>query len=259
MKSYILALGLMWGFYATASPPRVSLWRMDCGSFVTKGLTNSCYLVRHNHDYMLWDAGFGTEMLGRPQEHGKGSWIELKQTLGAQLALLGLRTGQVSILGISHTHFDHIGQAADFPAARLVVGKEDWAAIRAQSPDAMSESQRLKPWLDEGAPKELITGDKDVFGDGSVVMIATPGHTPGHYSLLVRLKRSGAILLTGDLYYSAQQYAQDEVPKHNSSVAATLASFARFRALAKSVQATVIIQHEPTDVSKLPPFPNAAE
>ena len=259
MKNSILALGLMWAFCATASIPRVSLWRMDCGSFVTKRLTNSCYLVRHDHDYMLWDAGFGTELLGRPQEHGKGSWIELKRTLAAQLALLGLRTGQVGILGISHTHFDHIGQAADFPTARLLMGKEDWETMRAQSPDATSESQRLKPWLDEGAPKELINGDKDVFGDGSVVMIATPGHTPGHYSLLVRLKRSGAILLTGDLYYSAQQYAQDEVPKHNSSVAATLASFARFRALAKSVRATIVIQHEPADVLKLPPFPNAAE
>ena len=259
MKNSILALGLMWGFCATASMPHVSLWRMDCGSFVTKRLTNSCYLVRHDHDYMLWDAGFGTELLGRPQVHGKGSWIELKQSLVAQLALLGLRTGQVGILGISHTHFDHIGQAADFPTARLLMGKEDWETMRAQSPDATSESQRLKPWLDEGAPKELMGGDKDVFGDGSVVMIATPGHTPGHYSLLVRLERSGAILLTGDLYYSAQQYVQDEVPKHNSSAAATLASFARFRALAKAMQATVIIQHEPADVLKLPPFPNAAE
>jgi glyoxylase-like metal-dependent hydrolase (beta-lactamase superfamily II) len=232
---------------------------MDCGSFVSKGLTNSCYLVRHNHDYMLWDAGFGAELLGRPQEHGKGSWIELKQTVVAQLALLGLSTRQVGILGISHTHFDHIGQAADFPTARLLIGKEDWEAMRAQSPDETPESQRLKPWLDEGAPKELVSGDEDVFGDGSVVMIATPGHTPGHYSLLIRLKRSGAILLTGDLYYSARQYALDEVPKHNSSAAETLASFARFRALAKSLGATVIIQHEPADVLKLPPFPKAAE
>ena len=259
MKNSILALGLMWAFCATASLPRVSLWRMDCGSFVTNRLTNSCYLVRHDRDYMLWDAGFGAELLGCPQEHGKGSWIELKRTLAAQLALLGLRTGQIGILGISHTHFDHIGQAADFPTARLLIGKEDWETMRAQSPDATSESQRLKPWLDEGAPKELINGDNDVFGDGSVVMIATPGHTPGHHSLLVRLKRSGVILLTGDLYYSAQQYAHDEVPKHNSSVAATLASFARFRALAKSVRATIVIQHEPADVLKLPPFPNAAE
>jgi glyoxylase-like metal-dependent hydrolase (beta-lactamase superfamily II) len=259
MKNSILALGLMWGFCAAAAMPRTSLWRLDCGSFVTKGLTNSCYLVRHDNDYMLWDAGFGTELLGRPQEHGKGSWIELKQALAAQLAALGLRPGQIGILGISHTHFDHIGQAADFPSAHLVVGREDWEAMRAQSPDETSESQRLKPWVSGGAPKELIDGDKDVFGDGSVVMIATPGHTPGHHSLLVRLKHSGAILLTGDLYYSAQQYAQDEVPKHNSSVAATLASFARFRTLAKSTQATIVIQHEPADVSKLPPFPNAAE
>jgi glyoxylase-like metal-dependent hydrolase (beta-lactamase superfamily II) len=232
---------------------------MDCGSFVSKGLTDSCYLIRHNDRYMLWDAGFGTESLGRPHEHRKGDWIELKQTLVAQISRLGLSTRQVSILGISHTHFDHIGQAADFPTARLLVGKEDWEALGAQSPDSTLESQRLKPWLEDGAPKELISGDKDVFGDGSVVMIATPGHTPGHHSLLLRLKRSGAILLTGDLYYSAQQYAQDDVPRHNSSAAETRASFDRFRALTKSLQATVIIQHEPADVMKLPLFPSSAE
>jgi glyoxylase-like metal-dependent hydrolase (beta-lactamase superfamily II) len=165
----------------------------------------------------------------------------------------------VSILGLSHTHFDHIGQAAAFPTARLLIGKEEWAALSAKSPDATLESQRLKPWLAGAAPKELISGDKDVFGDGSVVMIATPGHTPGHHSLLIRLQRSGVILLTGDLYYSARQYAQSEVPKHNSSAAETLASFDRFGILTKSLQATVIIQHEPADVMKLPPFPNPAE
>ena len=106
MRLCILVLGLIWGFCATASMPRVALWRMDCGSFVSKGLTNSCYLVRHNRDYMLWDAGFGAELVGRPQEHGPGSWIELKQTLAAQIALLGLSTRQVGILGISHTHFE---------------------------------------------------------------------------------------------------------------------------------------------------------
>jgi N-acyl homoserine lactone hydrolase len=259
MKSVFIVLGLMSGCGATASTPRVALWRMDCGSFVSRGLTDSCYLVRHNDRYMLWDAGFGAELVGGPQEHRKGDWIELKQTLVTQLARLGLSTRQVSILGLSHTHFDHIGQAADFPTARLLVGKEDWEGLGANSPASTLESQRLKPWLEEGAPKELISGDKDVFGDGSVVMIATPGHTPGHHSLLIRLKRSGAILLTGDLYYSARQYAQDDVPTHNSSAAQTRASFDRFRTLTKSLKATVIIQHEPADVMKLPAFPNAAE
>ena len=259
MKGFFLALGLLCGFSATASAPRVALWRMDCGTFVSKALTDSCYLIRHDGRYMLWDAGLGTELLGHPQEHRKGDWIELKQTLVTQLARLGLSARQVSILGVSHTHFDHIGQAAAFPTARLLIGQEDWEALGVKSPASILESQRLKPWLEEGAPKELINGDKDVFGDGSVVMIATPGHTPGHHSLLVRLQHSGAILLTGDLYYSAKQYAQRSVPEHNTDAAQTLAAFDRFGMLTKSQQATVIIQHEPADVPKLPPFPSAAE
>lgn len=99
--------------------------------------------------------------------------------------------------------------------------------------------------------------DKDVWGDGSVVILDTPGHTPGHKSLLVNLA-GGAMLLTGDLYHFTEQVANNGVPSFNTSRADTLASFDRFRAIARSRRATVIIQHEPADVAKLPAFPKAA-
>jgi len=118
---------------------------------------------------------------------------------------------------------------------------------------------RLKPWLTDGAPVEGVGGDKDVFGDGSVMMLATPGHTPGHHVLLVKLPKTGPVLLSGDLYHSQPNFDQDEVPAFNEDRADTLASFDRFKKLAKAWKARIIIQHEQADIAKLPAFPAAAE
>jgi len=106
---------------------------------------------------------------------------------------------------------------------------------------------------------EPVVGDKDIFGDGSVVMIDLPGHTPGHHALLVKLAHTGYVLLSGDAAHFAENYASNGVPSFNSNRADTLASFDRFKKLAANLHATVIIQHEPADIAKLPAFPKAAD
>jgi glyoxylase-like metal-dependent hydrolase (beta-lactamase superfamily II) len=99
--------------------------------------------------------------------------------------------------------------------------------------------------------------DLDVFKDGRVVMLTTPGHTPGHNALLVRLA-SGPVLLTGDLYHFTEQVANRGVPPFNHNRADTLASMDRFDRIGRNLKAKVIIQHEPADIAKLPAFPKAA-
>lgn len=252
------SVGLMTAIAASAAMPNVSLRRLDCGRFVTKQLTDSCYLVEHNGTYLLWDAGLGTELIGRPQGQGTRGWIELNTTLADQLKRIGLVPHDIAILALSHTHFDHIGQAPEFSNARLLIGRQDWDAL-VSAPASDERRVRLESWIEGISSKKLITGDHDVYGDGSVVMIATPGHTPGHHSLLVRLHTMGPVLLTGDLYNSAQQFAENSVPPNNSDPAATVSSFVHFRKLAHDLNATVIIQHEPADISKLPAFPQAAQ
>ena len=88
------------------------------------------------------------------------------------------------MLPISHTHPDHIGNVELFPQAMLLVQKAeyDW-------PNPLGVG-RFKP----EHPVTKLEGDHDVFGDGSVTIIATPGHTPGHQSLLVKLAKTGAVL-----------------------------------------------------------------
>jgi N-acyl homoserine lactone hydrolase len=246
---------------ASAAAPPLRLWRLQCGTFITQRLTDSCYLIRHGRELMLWDAGLGTALLDHPMPYraGSPSVVVLRRTIRSQLAALGLRPRQVAIVALSHVHSDHIGQAADFPQARLILGLEDWRLMSAAKPPPVLDPALLEPWIRGHAPRTLVRGDYDVFGDGSVVMLATPGHTPGHHSLLVRLKSFGPVLLSGDLYHSDLQRERQAPAPHDVERAATLRSFRRFEAMAAALHATVIIQHEPADIAKLPLFPRAAD
>jgi glyoxylase-like metal-dependent hydrolase (beta-lactamase superfamily II) len=94
-----------------------------------------------------------------------------------------------------------------------------------------------------------------VFGDGSVRILSMPGHTPGHQVLEVRLPHAGVVLLAGDLYHSRQNRQFRRVPRINTDRAATLASMARFEAIARRTHARVVIPHDPRDVAALPSLP----
>jgi glyoxylase-like metal-dependent hydrolase (beta-lactamase superfamily II) len=244
---------------ASGSAPALMVWRLRCGTFVTKHLTDSCYLIRHGRDLMLWDTGLGAEYLHHPVRQPNGSVVVLRATIASQLAQLGLRPSRIAIVALSHVHGDHIGQAATFAQARLIVGLRDWQRLTAVPPPAGLEPERLRPWIEGRAPKTLVSGDYDVFGDGSVIMLATPGHTPGHHSLLLRLKTLGPVLLTGDIYASRAQRRRQQPAPHDFDHAAAVKSFHRFETLAAALHATVIIQHEPADIDRLPAFPRAAD
>jgi glyoxylase-like metal-dependent hydrolase (beta-lactamase superfamily II) len=114
-------------------------------------------------------------------------------------------------------------------------------------------------WISGGGKVEPLPGDKDVFGDGTVIVLNTPGHTPGHHSLLIKLREKGAVLLTGDLAHFHENYETSGVPTFNTSRAETLASLDRFKKLQASLKATVIIQHDARDMDKLPAFPAATK
>lgn len=259
IRTIWLAAALVLATASTAAPkPLIALWRLDCGTFGPKPLVNSCYLIRHGDKLMIWDAGFPGEWVGKPPAPERRS-IVAPVSLIDELARIGVAPGAIDIIAVSHLHWDHIGQAASFPNARLLIGKEDWEALTAAQPDPRLQPYRFAPWIEGRAPRETIVGDKDIFGDGSVVMFATPGHTAGHHSLLVRLPHFGPVMLSGDLYSSTAQHAEKRVSKDNADPAQTVESFKRFDAMAETLGATVVIQHEPADVAKLPTFPKAAD
>jgi glyoxylase-like metal-dependent hydrolase (beta-lactamase superfamily II) len=137
----------------------------------------------------------------------------------------------------------------------LLIGADDFTAIKAGKPESVAP---FKPWVDGSAKVEAVAGDKDVFGDGSVVLLGMPGHTPGHHALLVRLKGAGPVLLSGDQFHATESFEHDQVPAFNTDRADTLASIDRFKQIATHLKATIVIQHEPADLAKLPLFPRSA-
>lgn len=252
--------------------PPLELWRLDCGEFLIKEynaffsdtyqyepgekrLANSCYLIRNGDRYMLWDAGLPGELAGQTMDT-PAQTITLKRRIADQLREIGVAPEQIEILGISHYHLDHVGQAADFPGAKLVIGKGDLDVLKSTSNEFV-QPDRIKPWLSEGAKLVALESDADIFHDGRVTMLRMPGHTPGHHALLVQLA-SGPVLLSGDQYHFTEQVENRGVPPFNHDRADTLASHDRFDRIAANLGAKVIIQHEPADIAKLPAFPRSA-
>jgi N-acyl homoserine lactone hydrolase len=247
------------------------LWRLDCGrnrvnqlnlfsdtqaySGQSKDLVASCYLIKDGDAYMLWDTGYPAARKGAAFDPKAPMSATVDKTIVEQLAQLGIKPEQIGLVGVSHYHPDHIGQAADFPNAKLLIGAGDLAWARKNE----AASKLLAPWMGEGAKVEGVEGDKDLFGDGSVTMVALPGHTPGHHGLLIRLPKTGAVLLSGDVAHFHENLDSDGVPTFNVNRADSLAAMDRFRKLATSLKAVAIIQHDPRDVGKLPAFPQGAE
>lgn len=268
----LLAIGVcanaLVGLSAMAQPaPEVTLTRLDCGTpaaptdvalrftdtYAYNGLkiqlVFSCYLVKHGDEFMVWDTGHSMS----------AGAVAPKTSLVDLLAKLELKPDQIKYVGISHYHGDHIGQVASFPKSTLLIGKGDWDGLNDPKSAAAANAGLFANWIGGGGKVEPLLLDKDVFGDGSVVMLNTPGHTPGHHSLLVKLKDKGYVLLSGDLAHFQENYDTDGVPSFNTDRAATVASLERFKKIAANLKATVVIQHDARDVGKLPAFPAAAK
>jgi N-acyl homoserine lactone hydrolase len=249
------------------TPPVITLTRLDCGTnaaptdvgarfsdtYAYNGLmvqlTFSCYLIRHGDDYLVWDTG---NPVGTTATAPKTSLVDL-------LAQLKLTPAQIKYVAISHYHGDHVGQVSSLPQSTLLIGKRDWDVLTDPKAAAVANPAPFTIWITGGGKVEPLAGDRDVFGDGTVVMLNMPGHTPGHHSLLVKLKEMGNVLITGDLAHFRENYDGNGVPTFNTDRAESLASLDRFKKIAANLKATVIIQHDARDVGKLPAFPSAAK
>jgi glyoxylase-like metal-dependent hydrolase (beta-lactamase superfamily II) len=263
----ILFANVLIGMPAMAqAPAEVTLTRIDCGTDaaprdvsrfsdtfgqkdVKMTFTFSCYLIKHGNDYMVWDTGFAPG--SNPNAPKVGIVDRLKE--------LNVTPAQVKYVGVSHFHGDHTGQLSPFTTATLLIGKGDWDGAAATPPMQGANAAGFKTWIDEKRKVEPLTADKDVFGDGSVMVLRTPGHTPGHSSLLVRLKDMGPVVLIGDAAHFRENYETNGVPSFNFDRAATIASMERIKQIGANLKATVIIQHDMRDISKLPAFPAAAK
>ena len=252
------------------------LYRLDCGhslandeSVWTPGenvgrnieFSSTCWLIKHGSEWLLWDTGVPEAALNDPRGWStlpKLIVYHLDKSLVDQLAEIGLKPGDIGRVAISHTHGDHIGNVGLFPNATVLMQRAEYTWIH--SPDGPNANVNQLMALARkllGTPRnlQLLDGDTDVFGDGSVTLVATPGHTPGHQSLLVHLKTSGFILLSGDVAHSKENFEKDIVPSLNTDKAGSVASMEKVRHLIATYNAQFFINHDKsqTDALKLVP------
>jgi N-acyl homoserine lactone hydrolase len=245
----------------------VTLTRLDCGTPQAPTPVNqrfsdtyaygdlklqfvySCYVIKHDGDYLLWDTGHS---MTAPNVAPKVSVVD-------QLAKLDIKPEQIKYVGISHYHADHTGQVASFPKSTVLIGAKEWDAITAPKPATGVNFKPFESWIKGESKVEPLDLDKDVFGDGSVIVLRAPGHTPGHQALLVKLPQTGAVILSGDAMHFRENYDAFGVPAFNYDRAQTVASMERIKKIADNLKAKVIIQHDARDIEKLPAFPASAK
>ncbi|MEQ9436366.1 N-acyl homoserine lactonase family protein [Hyphomonas sp.] len=215
-------------------------------------LTDTCFLVHHPRGLLLWDIGLPGMLVGNGENTQGVFTVSLEKSVTDQIADLGIAPSEIDYVAISHSHFDHIGQIDQVQGATWLVNQKEKDAMF--PPDGSAPvSADLAPTFAMFSPMEqrVIEDEHDVFGDGSVVIFQTPGHTPGHSSLQLMMPETGPVLLTGDLYHRAESRELKRVPRFNFDEPQTLASMEAFEARAERLGAKVIIQHEPADIEPL--------
>ncbi|MFZ6647676.1 N-acyl homoserine lactonase family protein [Undibacterium sp. TJN25] len=228
------------------------LYVLDCGeghaddqSLWTPGenvgkkvdMSENCYLIRHGSEWLLFDTGLADSVADHPEgtriEQIKTTWFR-KARLADEIAQLGLKPSDIQWLALSHSHPDHTGNVELFPKATLLVQAAEYTW------PALDGGPRFLP----AHPAKQLNGDYDVFGDGSVVILSTPGHTRGHQSLLVQLATTGAVVLSGDAVHFQQSWEHQWVPSQNADADATRASMRKISDILAREHAQLWINHE---------------
>lgn len=227
----------------------ISRWTPGLNEGKAMDFVDSCYLIKHAKGWFLWDTGIADSVAAMPNGLAPAdpkavTWRRPK-TLAAQLEQLGLKPDDVKAMAVSHTHPDHTGNVELFPQAMLYVQKAeyDWPGP--------NNAPRFKP----SHPVEQLAGDKDVFGDGSVTILSTPGHTPGHQSLLVKLPKTGAVILSGDAVHFKDNWDNRRVPSMNVNKDQSAASMQKIADTLAREKAQLWINHDKAqrDSQKLAP------
>ncbi len=231
----------------------ISRWSPGVNVGKSMDFVDNCYLMHRTQGWLLWDTGVTDAIAAMPDGQApadpRAIYWRRPKTLASQLEALGVKLAEIKYLAISHTHPDHIGNVELFPQAMLLVQKVEY-----EWPSPLGVG-RFKP----EHPVTKLEGDYDVFGDGSVTIIATPGHTPGHQSLLVKLPKTGAIVLSGDAVHFKDNWDNRRVPSINTDKDKTAASMQRIADMLAKEKAQLWINHDKAQTDTLKHAPEFYE
>lgn len=215
-----------------------SRWSPGVNVGVPIDFSDNCYLIHHTSEgYLLWDTGITDRLAALPEGQSNpavGMTWHRTQTLVAALAALSVKPADVRYVAVSHVHPDHVGNVEEFPDATLIIQKAE---------RDYGLSLPLKPFNPDHK-MELLEGDKDIFGDGSITIVATPGHTPGHQSLLVHLPKTGYVVLSGDLAHFQANWDNRRVPGFNADKTLSAASMEKIARILEEKHAQLWINHD---------------
>jgi glyoxylase-like metal-dependent hydrolase (beta-lactamase superfamily II) len=285
MKKAMLAAVLALAGCAEAPPGSVKneatsgidrMYVIPCGENQTKDLSrwtpgvnvgkpatfaDHCYLIRHAKGWMLWDSGNPDRLADLPNglTNPQGTITAfMKKRLADSLQEIGVAPADIQYFAMSHSHGDHSGNANLFAASTIFMQQAEYDAVFGPEPQKYgfqpANFEKLR-----GAKFVLLKGDHDVFGDGTVVIKSTPGHTPGHQSLFVKLPEHGPVLLSGDLVHLVYSWENNVVPSFNFSVPQSLESLKAMKALVAESKGEVWINHDPEQTKAIPKAPKWVE
>jgi glyoxylase-like metal-dependent hydrolase (beta-lactamase superfamily II) len=216
---------------------------------------NASYLVVHPRGTLMFDAGAVADEHfkadGSPVVEGV---VTATKPLLPQLEAAGYAPRDVTYFALSHYHSDHTGNANAFANATWIVQKAERDFMFADSPQGIIQPATYSA-LRNAKTKILDNEDFDVFGDGSVVVMATPGHTPGHQVLAVKLANRGTVVLGGDLYHYPEERTTGRIPTFEFDPEQSKASRARVEKFLTDSKATLWIEHDKPTHAALPKAP----
>ena len=254
-----------------APPAALRMYVLDCGTMkerdgvpyglsheqmAPRDLSDPCALIVHPRGTLLWETGLNEAVnsipAGAPANAvgGPRPGDRVEKPLKKQLAEIGYTPADIDYLALSHSHWDHTGNASAFAGSTWLVQKPERALMFADKPlSNQSDFEGLR-----NSKTELLDGDRDVFEDGRVMLLFTPGHTAGHQALFVNLPKTGAVIFSGDLYHFSEELTLKPSPRGRNAEQ-TAASMAKIQALVAKTGAQLWIQHDSPSIDKLKKSP----
>jgi len=253
VRVYVFDCGKLEG----GDPARFSLKREE---MATTDMSVACYLVAHPRGTLMWDVGAVPDSdvtsPGTPTRYrivlpnGNERFVTTTQPLKAQLAAAGYAPGDINYLALSHYHYDHTANANLFAQATWLVRQVERDVMFPQKPNDLTRPDTYSA-LRASKTTVITTADYDVFGDGSVVLKLTPGHTPGHNVLFVKLAKTGPVVISGDLYHYPEERSLHRVPTFDVDPKQTAASRTALDAFIAQTKAQLWIQHDFAATAKM--------
>src|SRR6202521_14985 len=254
-----------------AKPPKtLRLYIFDCGviegidlerfNFKKEELAETrmaipCYLVAHPKGTLMWDVGAIPDTAikgdGTPTTQG---FFRVTKTLKSQLAEIGYSPSDITYFSLSHYHVDHIANSNEFASATWLVRQVERDAMFADKPPARVDPKNYSD-LKNSKTVILTTDEYDVFGDGTVIIKYAPGHTPGHQVLILKLAKTGPVMLAGDLYHYPEERKLNRIPTFEFSKEQSLASRAMIEDYVKKTKTQLWIEHDYAANAKLKKSP----